>query len=969
MAQDMGHANDLLKAIQEFAERYLPAWLVTPLIAVGLLLLLFKYFGAGQAIGRGWRWLTTRTDKRRASRRARFADHVESQMRRLGEKEEWRDTRYAELEAELEITGRRRRFRRTSLNSLRRVPSLSKALEECEDRIVLLEGEPGAGKSVAMRHLAQRMATRAMRRPSETSVIPVYVNLKTFRCDTRPNSADVRAFVMSSANAVRDRDVERFLDDEFDRGLSEGTWLFLFDSFDEIPDILSATEANDVIVDYADAVHAFLHGMNKCRGIVASREFRGPGRAEWPTFRVVPLSEKRKKLLVEKSELPPDTEDLLLGELPTAESGVQQMSGNPLFLGLLCEHMREGSGFPTNVHAVLETYIDHRLDRDVERLRGHFGVTGADVRAVAEEFAFLIADQQSLGLEVPKTQAATMLAAATGRPADELARALDALVYTKIARIGDDDSVTFSHRRLQEYFATCVVIREPDRVPVLTLLTSGQWRETAVTILQTQQPQQAERLLTAALSLLPGDIPDTTELGFAWPSGLLYLLNILAEGSSPALLKTHPEVPSRVGALLAEAWENGRHFDRKWVLEVCSVATEEECQELLDAGFASQSEWLRQESFAQLRRVPQLAEPLHFQVRRMLLDLSVGGRLRRDRLSVRAQLKRTPDPAVFERAMRLLLAGPLLYAALVVPAIWTLIWLTEARWVVGVLFTVLAVVYFFVVRFLYAHSSTSGARMRAIVPWLEPDEASSVFATAVLLASVVPFGMFLGSWFSGLGSFLGGCVVALLVFLGPAALLSSARGRGGPPRVPSFEVPSLGFSDIFVGSGIKLRRWKHAIITGLPLVFVVAFVLGDVYWALMAVGIALAVVVLLVIIVAAILMTARAGDQLQLLVDLPRMVRTERPSLAQLRAGLAKAYDANVACALFVAMHQKDEAWPVDVVACLHRVAAAMEKRDFSSPDLPDHADRRAWVHSPDVLDQLSIFLVGQRAKALLTPR
>lgn len=417
MAQDMGHANDLLKAIQEFAERYLPTWLVTPLIAVGLLLLLFKYFGVGQAIGSCWRWLTTRTDRRRALRRAQFADHVESQMRRLGEKEEWRDTRYAELEAELEISGRRRRFRRTSLNSLRRVPSLSKALEACEDRIVLLEGEPGAGKSVAMRHLAQRMATRAMRKPGETSVIPIYVNLKTFRCDTRPTSADVRAFVMSSVNAVRDRDIERFLDDEFDRGLNEGTWLFLFDSFDEIPDILSATEANDVIVDYADAVHAFLHGMNKCRGIVASREFRGPGRAEWPTFRVVPLSEKRKKLLVEKSELPADIEDQLLGELPTADSGVQQMSGNPLFLGLLCEHMREGNRFPTNVHAVLETYLNHRLDRDAERLQGHFGVTGAGVRAVAEEFAFLIADQHSLGLEVPKSQAVRMLATATGRSA------------------------------------------------------------------------------------------------------------------------------------------------------------------------------------------------------------------------------------------------------------------------------------------------------------------------------------------------------------------------------------------------------------------------------------------------------------------------------------------------------------------------------------------------------------------------
>ncbi|WP_176929658.1 NACHT domain-containing protein [Lentzea albidocapillata] len=889
-------------------------------------------------------------------------------MRRLGEKEEWRDTRYAELEAELEITGRRRRFRRTSLNSLSRVSSLSKALEECKDRIVLLEGEPGAGKSVAMRHLAQRMATRAMRKPSETSVIPIYVNLKTFRCDTRPTSADVRDFVMSSVNAVRDRDVERFLDDEFDRGLSEGTWLFLFDSFDEIPDILSATEANEVIVDYADAVHAFLHGMNKCRGIVASREFRGPGRAEWPTFRVVPLSEKRKKLLVEKSELPPDVEDQLLGELPTAESGVQQMSGNPLFLGLLCEHMRMGNGFPTNVHAVLETYFDHRLNRDAERLQGHFGVTGAAVRTVAEEFAFLIAAQHSLGLEVPKAQAVRMLAATTGRSADELTRALDALVYTKIARGGDDDSVTFSHRRLQEYFATCVVIREPDRVPVLTLLTSGQWRETAVTILQTQQPEQVERLLEAALSLLPDEVPGTTDLGFAWPPGLLYLLNILAEGSSPALLKTHPEIPSRVGALLAEVWEKGRHFDRKWVLEVCSVATTEECRKLLADGFASPSEWLRQESFAQLRRVPELAEALHFQLRRMLLDLSVGGRLRRERLSVRAQLKRIPDPVVFERVVRLLVAGPLLYAAAVVPAIWVLIWLTGAEWAVGALFSVLAVAYFFVARLFYVHESTSAARMRVLLPRINFGDGPSVFAALFVIGSLPPFSAFLKSWFSGIGSFFGGLFVALVVLSGPGILLSLARGRR-EKRNHSTQGLSLDTSEIFAGLWSTRRVPIYLLIAGLLFGFVVVWILSDVQQGLKVAGIALAIMVVIVIIVVYAKVAMGLMRQWELLRELSRTVRKELPSLAQLRDGLTKAYDANVAYALFVAMHQKDETWPDDVVAYLHRVAAAMEKRDFTSPDLPDRAARRAWVHSPDVLDQLSIFLAGQRTKAALIQR
>lgn len=60
--------------------------------------------------------------------------------------------------------------------------------------------------------------------------------------------------------------------DEFDWGLRTGTWLFLFDSFDEIPDILGSTETDTVVEEYADALFHFLHGMNQCRGVVASRE-------------------------------------------------------------------------------------------------------------------------------------------------------------------------------------------------------------------------------------------------------------------------------------------------------------------------------------------------------------------------------------------------------------------------------------------------------------------------------------------------------------------------------------------------------------------------------------------------------------------------------------------------------------------------------------------------------------------------
>ena len=104
---------------------------------------------------------------------------------------------------------------------------------------MILEGEPGSGKSVALRHLADRLAREAERSRSTTSLIPLYVNLKEFRPLQRPvDSQSVRDFVFESLTRANDRDVEQFLEDEFDRGMREGSWLLLLDSFDEIPDVL-----------------------------------------------------------------------------------------------------------------------------------------------------------------------------------------------------------------------------------------------------------------------------------------------------------------------------------------------------------------------------------------------------------------------------------------------------------------------------------------------------------------------------------------------------------------------------------------------------------------------------------------------------------------------------------------------------------------------------------------------------------
>lgn len=639
-----------------------------------------------------------RSASKRAHRRTRFADHLESAMRRLAEKEEWRDSRFAELEAEVELEREppperwRRKFGAARGTRVRRVPSLTSALKKSSHRLIVLEGDPGGGKSVALRHLAQSMALRASQRPSERSVLPIYVNLKTFRppANRRVSAEDVREFVLESLNPAQSRDIDRFLSDEFDTGLEEGLWLCLFDSFDEIPAVLGASEAESNIEEYADAISGFI-GMGSSRGIIASREFRGPRAMGWPRFRVMPLTRKRRAALIKRADLDDEAENMLLHDLGAMELDVQQLADNPLFLSLLCEYVRDERSMPESTHAVMETYVRSRLSRDRERIESRFAVAIDATRAFAEEMAFQMLSTPELGLSASRTRIIERVGQRLGQSADEGGAAIDALIYSKLARYSDDEvhrspedaPVTFSHRRLQEYFATCIVINEPSRIGPTELLTNGRWRETAVAVLQTRRPEDTIELLTQAEEVLRertaagrnGDSPDGTP-GRIWRPGVLHVLDLLANGLKPDQSGQHP-VSGMANEILDHAWEHGNRLDRKWVVELCAAAGTERAIGYLKRAFDSESLWLRDHAYAQVRRLGPAASRLESQIRQMLLDMSVGGTLRRNRKTVRAQLQRLAAPGPLQRAVSLILAAPVVGATGGLIAAGLLLWITS----------------------------------------------------------------------------------------------------------------------------------------------------------------------------------------------------------------------------------------------------------------------------------------------------
>ncbi|MER7456745.1 NACHT domain-containing protein [Micromonospora sp. NPDC126480] len=641
-------------------------------------------------------WWDRRRDPRRVRRRALFADHVESQLRRLDEKEEWRDHRFARLEAEVETEGGRGRLLPRWIGhrraSLRREKSLSRALQRSDERLIILQGEPGSGKSVALRNAARAMANRVLRRPRLDSRIPLYVNLKELRpIDGRLDAETVRTFVLEQLNRANSRDVEQFLSDEFAAGMREGTWLFLFDSFDEIPEVLTATELDETVGRYADALYDFLHGMNVSPGVIASREFKGPRRFGWPRFTVQRLTERQKRELIRKADLEPAAEAEVYAALTSADPLVTQLSGNPMLLGLLCEHVRTTGSFPGSSHTVFETFVHSRLERDRERVRRRFDVDPVELRQVAEEIAFRLTAESGVGLSPTRTEVGRLLSGVdvAGGPVDSarLARHLDALEYVKLAQApegsgaGDERRFTFAHRRFQEYFATCVVIREPNRVPADRLLLDGRWRETAVAMLQTQRGDAVAALVTRAAQLLAegvaamppagarADVPTgATEAAppdHGWPPHSLHLLDLLDTGLAGRPEDVPDDLRATVTTLVHAAWASGRRHHQLWAVQASLLAEPSAAETVLEESFTSKSLLLRSAAHRYAGRMPALSPELGRHLRLGLMEQAAQGRLLFDWPPVRAQLSRLGDPLPQLRAARLLRWTPPLTALLV----------------------------------------------------------------------------------------------------------------------------------------------------------------------------------------------------------------------------------------------------------------------------------------------------------------
>ena len=611
----------------------------------------------------GFPMLLSQDNKSRVRRRKQFCGVLDADLSYLAKAENWNDQYFTDLEAEVETEGGYyatawHRVRRIKSFGLRKEKSLIRAITSSTERAMQLVGEPGSGKSVALRHLAKQLAEQGKKSNDKNATVPLYVNLREM--DTSGlggvTANHVREFVLDNIRRG-DADTSAFVRENWDDYCNKGIWLFLFDSFDEIPAVLHAEAGSNVVRQYSQAIRQFLEGMGECKGILASREFKGPEALPWKKLRILPLSGTKQDELIQNSFLNSQQMSLVRLHLATSDNSI---GATPLFLTLLCRYIRDEQRAPKNDHDILLQHVERLARREPEYLRRKYKLSAEELVNGAERLAQLFAEDENLSLAPTLDQIIARLPESQ-IPGGAIERLISALVDCKIGRADvpnaahGDRRFAFAHRRYQEALFVRYLTRHPDAISAYDLLTEPRWREYAVTLLQTREQTEIKPLLGAACQILEEraalqiDSDESVQADspysffFSWNDEVAVpLLTLLQEGLSRRLPDVPKDLSIAVYHFLKPRWLKGDTLDRCEVIRLGGLLPHDILVEYLAASFASGTKGEREQAFKQTVFTSKLPESSRASVLQMLSDEVFLAHDRADQLRVEALASRLP---------------------------------------------------------------------------------------------------------------------------------------------------------------------------------------------------------------------------------------------------------------------------------------------------------------------------------------
>ena len=306
-----------------------------------------------------------------------LASELAERLVQLDQRTRWQDHQFVPLQAEIELLspGLRKRYSADLITAIS---------AEGDGRLFIVLGEPGSGKSVALRKLARELLPEI----ALSGHIPIYVNLREFPASsgTRIDQKTIKQFVIRQITATLSIPASDFLQGEFDTLYANGQLFLIFDSFDELPAILDAGEDDPLMLHISREIIRFLTPGDRSRGLIASRYYKQPGvpRSEYKIFHVKPFAEEQIIAAIRQQS---SYSKIMITEILARRPDLYVLARNPFTLSLLIEYVNAHHGnFPTGQAEMYASFID----RELSAIRGEIQAARLDnnvIKGIAARIA------------------------------------------------------------------------------------------------------------------------------------------------------------------------------------------------------------------------------------------------------------------------------------------------------------------------------------------------------------------------------------------------------------------------------------------------------------------------------------------------------------------------------------------------------------------------------------------------------
>jgi len=455
----------------------------------------------------------------------------------------------------------------------RRPTTMTMGAALARSRQTFLLGDPGSGKTTALRRLARAYAKQQQREwgyPQEP-LVPVYVRLADLAEQLASDpKTDILAAALAQLDAGEVPEPAQII--EWLRAETKaGNALLLLDGLDEVA-------SADARILVADKIRAFLGEHGSGRVVIAARiaGFEAPSLGtDFDTVVVQPLSQDSMQRFIgawcpfrhghrssqKCRQCEERVEQLLNGIVENTR--VRALAGNPLTLTILALLHEAGAALPQRRWDLYEKGTEAFLFSWEERKRQE--VRAALDRGLDLESREVLWILESVALEMQRRDLTLaprwwllnhvndFLRRDLSVPADAAASQADTLVGSLHKRSGllierAPERFSFSHLAFQEYFAARAVLGAVDPIEALRrYFYHPRWHEVVCLASSHLDRRRVPALLRAIL-----DDPDPT--GRFIQRGLLTALACLADGAPVHDTELLRDLEERIVALGGSAW-------------------------------------------------------------------------------------------------------------------------------------------------------------------------------------------------------------------------------------------------------------------------------------------------------------------------------------------------------------------------------------------------------------------------------